>query len=45
MSDKRFFFLCGVIMFSVANVFRPGLLGMLAAASFIYSAWWADADA
>jgi hypothetical protein len=45
MNNKRFFFLCGVIMFSVANVFRPRLLGMLAAALFIYSAWWVDAGA
>ena len=40
MSNKQLFFLCGVIVFSVANIFRPSLLQTLAAALFIYSAWW-----
>jgi len=44
MNSKQFFFPCGVIMFSAANVFHPGLLGMFAAATFIYSAWFVDAD-
>jgi hypothetical protein len=41
MNNQRFFLLCGVIMFSVANVSLPGPLGMLATATLIYSAWWA----
>ena len=39
MSNKQLFFLCGVIMFSVANIFRPWLLQTLAAALFVYCAW------
>jgi hypothetical protein len=40
MNNKQLFFLCAVIMFSVANIFRPWLLQMIAAALFIYAAWW-----
>jgi hypothetical protein len=40
VSKKQLYFLCGVIMFSVANIFRPWLLQPLAAALFIYCAWW-----
>jgi len=32
MTNKQLFFLCGVIMFTVANIFRPALLGILGSA-------------
>jgi len=39
MTNKQLFFLCGVIMFSVANIFRPELLRILASALLVYAAW------
>jgi len=39
MTNKQLFFLCGVIMFSVANIFRPALLSIFALALFIYVPW------
>jgi hypothetical protein len=39
MTNKQLYFLCGMIMFSVANVFKPALLAILALALFVYAAW------
>jgi hypothetical protein len=39
MSNRQLFFLCGVIMFSVANIFRPALLEILATLLFVCVAW------
>jgi hypothetical protein len=44
MSNKQLFFLCGVIMFSVANIFRPALLGILAALLLVFAAWGKPRD-
>jgi hypothetical protein len=39
MTNKQLYFLCGVILFSVANIFRPALLAVFAAVLFVWAAW------
>jgi hypothetical protein len=39
MSNQQLLFLYGVIMFTVANIFRPWLLGVFVSALFICAAW------
>jgi hypothetical protein len=39
MTNKQLYFLCGVILFSVANIFRPALLAVFAAVLFVWAGW------
>jgi len=39
MTNKQLYFLCGVILFSVANIFRPELPAVFAAVLFVWAGW------